>query len=123
MDPPEVEADEFEIEEAEKDPDEMVFDRCLEDFRELVISTCQHNMYTLAASGPRPNSRQASLEDFLHPPTFYLQLHTASGKLEAVEMDDISETALRDDSVPLAADFEPQSVPIFTPCSNVDFHL
>ncbi|ETI24288.1 hypothetical protein G647_03657 [Cladophialophora carrionii CBS 160.54] len=60
------------IEEAEKDPDEMAFHRCLEDFRELVILTCKHTMYTLAASAPRLNSRQASLEDFLHPTTFYL---------------------------------------------------
>ncbi|EXJ60857.1 hypothetical protein A1O7_05010 [Cladophialophora yegresii CBS 114405] len=96
------------VEKAEKDPDEMVFDRCLEDFLELVISICKHTM-------------QASLEDFLHPTTFYLQYHIANGKLDTVEMDDVSRAAIMTDCVPSAVDFEPETVPILTPSFEIEF--
>ncbi|KIX02728.1 uncharacterized protein Z518_08670 [Rhinocladiella mackenziei CBS 650.93] len=114
-----VVADSFpKIEEAENDPDEMVFDQCMEDVRELAISTCMH---TLAASVQKPNSKQLSLEDFLHPATFYLQLRTVKGKLQAVGIDDISVFASMHEPVRLALDFVPRSVPALTPSVEIEF--
>lgn len=109
------------IEEAENDPDEMMFDRYLEDVRELAILACKHTMYTLAASVPKPSSKQLSLEDFLHPATFCLQLRAMKGKLQAVGIDDISEFARMHEPVPLAMDFVPRSVPALTPSVEIEF--
>ncbi|OAP56019.1 hypothetical protein AYL99_10171 [Fonsecaea erecta] len=110
------------IEEAENDPDERMFDRCLEDVREIATSACKHTMYALAASTSNPNGKQQSLEDFLHPTTFCLQLRTVQGRLHAVEIDDISEVAGMYEPVRLALDSVPRSFPASTnPSADIEF--
>ncbi|EXJ82202.1 hypothetical protein A1O3_06015 [Capronia epimyces CBS 606.96] len=101
------------IEEANDDPDPMTFVRCLEDVEDLAISACKQTLITLATSGQQPNSKQTSLslEDFLYPPTFYLQLHSVKGTLQAVRVEDVSEIASMLDPVHLTVDLEPGSVP------------
>ncbi|OQV00028.1 Protein kinase domain-containing protein [Cladophialophora immunda] len=78
-------------------------------------------MYTLAASTQNPNGKQQSLEDFLHPTTFYLQLRTVQGKLQAVEIDDISEVASMYEPVRLALDSVPRSFAAPTPSADIEF--
>lgn len=109
------------LEEAENDPDEMMVDRCLEDVRENAISACKQTMYTLAASVQKLNSKQLSLEDFLHPTTFYLQLRTVKGKLQAFEIDDISNFTSIHEPVRLPMDFVPRSVPAPPPSVELGF--
>jgi len=109
------------IEEAENDPDQLMLDRCLEDVRELAISACKHTMYTLAASVQRPNRKPLSLEDFLHPTTFYLQLRTVEGKLQAIRIDEISRFATIHEPARLTMDLVPRFVPALIPSVEIEF--
>ncbi|EXJ90961.1 hypothetical protein A1O1_04068 [Capronia coronata CBS 617.96] len=113
------------LEQAQNDPDELIFDCCLEDVRELAISACKHTMYTLAASGPKMNREQRSLEEFLYPTTFYLPLRIMIGKLQAVRIDDISSFASMYEPGPVRweMDLAPRSAsaPALTPSAEICF--
>ncbi|KAI9726229.1 MAG: hypothetical protein M1834_009084 [Cirrosporium novae-zelandiae] len=70
---------------AASDPDELVFDRCLEDVRDLAISKCKNMMNELAPpigqQDAGAEARLQSLEEMIHPETFVLQLVTVKGEL------------------------------------------
>lgn len=125
MSPQEVETDGFEIGEVLTGPDDcqiiLNYDRCLEDVTELAITACKHTIHMLAASAQKPNSNQVSLEDFLHPTTFYLQLRTMDGKLQAVRIDDSPEPACMHEPVYLEIDHMARSVPAPTPSVVIEF--
>lgn len=76
------------IDEAETDADEIACHRCLEDVRELAISACRETMQELAPSSAKADGTTQSLEDFLHPVTFYLQLLSVEGRLQAAKIED-----------------------------------
>lgn len=58
------------IDEAENDPDELAYHRCLEGVAELVISACKGRMHELASVTEISHDMIQSLEQFRHPVTF-----------------------------------------------------
>ncbi|RMZ86625.1 hypothetical protein DV736_g6146, partial [Chaetothyriales sp. CBS 134916] len=109
------------LEEAEDDSDELRYDQCLEEVTDTAISACKGTMNSLAAAAPTSNSKQVSLEDFLYPTTFSLQLRTVNGKLQAVKMDDYSELTSMLEPPPLMVDSIPRSAPAPTPSVEIEF--
>ncbi|KAL9105673.1 MAG: hypothetical protein Q9227_009191 [Pyrenula ochraceoflavens] len=109
------------IEEAEQDADDMMADRYLEDFRELTIAACKETMYTLAASAQQPQSNQLSLEEVLRPVTFYLQICSVKGKLQATTIDNVSGFASMDEPVHFPVDCMSEPIPALIPSAEVQF--
>ena len=102
-------------------PDAMITYRCLKHLSKLVISECKHTMLSLATPVQKLNGEQLSLEGFLQPSTFYLQLRTVDQKLQAFMIEGISGFAGMHDAAPLPVDFAPQSVSTLTPSAEVEF--
>lgn len=109
------------MDEAENDPDEMAYDRCLEDVREFIISDCKNTMYHLASSIPHVNDQPQSLEDFLHPITFYLRLESAQGHIQATELKEIEHYASTHERVFLPMGCVPQPIENLIPAENLGF--
>ena len=109
------------LEGSEHDPDDLAYERCLEDFRELAISASKDTMYKMADSVRKPHGSAQNLEDFLYPTTFYLQLHTVDGHLHAFEVEDTSEYADTHDPALLPMNCVPQSIQNFIPASDLEF--
>lgn len=109
------------MDEAENDPDEMAYDRCLEGVREFIISGCKNTMYHLASSIPRINDEPQSLEDFLHPTTVYLRLESAQGHIKATELKNIEHYASTHESVFLPMGCVPQPIENLVPAEGLAF--
>ncbi|RMD41228.1 hypothetical protein DV735_g3890, partial [Chaetothyriales sp. CBS 134920] len=109
------------LEEAEDYSDELRYDRCLMEVTDTAILACKGTMNSLAAAAPTSDSKQVSLEDFLYPTTFSLQLRSVNGKLQAVKMDDDSELPSILEPPPLMVDSIPRSAPAPTPSVEIEF--
>jgi hypothetical protein len=95
--------------------------RCALDLGRVAISDCKHTMLSLSATVQKPNSKQLSLQEYLYPTTFHLQLRSVNGKLETIELDDnINYTGMHA-PLPFPVDFAPESMPNLTPFGELDF--
>src|SRR2546423_3522260 len=108
------------INEAENDPDKMTYHRCLEDVRETAIAACKKAMYKLASSVPNSN-KVRSLDDFLHPTTFYLRLSTVEGHLQATKMDDVGNYVSMHQCVHISMHCLPHLIQQLIPASHLKF--
>lgn len=108
------------IKESEIDPDETTDDECLEDLRESAISVCKDTTYTLSSSVQVSELERQSLEDFLHPTTFYLQLFSEQGALQTRRLNDIIKYINVFNPVILPGNFLLLQTLTLTPASNLD---
>ena len=81
------------IMEAQHDPDEMIYDRRVDDAIQLAVKSCRQTIYEITASVlPSTTPKQhyyRNLHDFLHPTTFYVQLTAdTDDNMHATKMDD-----------------------------------
>jgi len=109
------------IEEAETDADEMAYETCLEDVRESAISVCRDVIYALSSSVPVSEEEPQSLEDFLYPMTFYLQVVSEQGSLQARRIDDTAEYANMYEPVKLPRIFSLRPALALTSASDLEF--
>lgn len=109
------------LEDSENDPDEMAYDRCLEELRDCAISACKDTMYTLSSSVPVSRQERQSLENFLHPMTFCLQLFSEQGTLRAHRIHDTTKYVKKLEPATLSRNLLSQPASALTLASELDF--
>jgi serine/threonine protein kinase len=113
------------MDEAENDPDEISYHRCLERVRDLAISACKGTMQELAAStqtaGWDDTSIAQSLEEFLFPAILYLQISFVEGRLQAIKIEDREDYDSMRETACLAMDSVPPYVTSLIPALDLNF--
>ena len=109
------------LEETEKDSDEMAYEDCLADFRESAISACKDTIYTLSASTSAPGQKRQSLEDYLYPTTFWLEVVSGKDALQARKIDNTIYNTSRLEPATLPTEFVSKLTSPSTSVLNLDF--
>jgi hypothetical protein len=109
------------LEDSENEPDEMAYDRCLEELRDSAISACKDKMYTLSSSVPVSRQERQSLENFLYPMTFCLQLFSEQGALRAYRIHDTAKYVKKLEPATLPRNLLSRPTSALTLASDLDF--
>jgi serine/threonine protein kinase len=91
-----------ELDKSAKNPDPFVYDRCLEDIQELAISKSKDLVYKLASGRSGERNGNITLEEWLSPKTFVLQLRTVRGELRVEQLSGIKEATYNHENVYLS---------------------
>jgi len=83
----------------------MAYEVCLEDLRISAISVSRDTMYELSSSVPVSEEEPQTLEDFLYPITFCLQIVSEQGISQARRIDDVAEYVEMFEPVKLPGNF------------------
>lgn len=82
------------LEGAQDDPDKMAYHNVVAEIQQIIISTSETLIRSLAASvsvSQQTQLEHSTLERHLYPPTFVLQLSANQGMLQATRMEDPEE--------------------------------
>ena len=109
------------LEDSENDPDEMAYDRCLEELRDSAISACKDKMYTLSSSMPAMRMERQSLKNFLYPMNFCLELFSEQGTLRAHRIHDTTKYVKKHEPATLPRNLLSRPTSTLTLASDLDF--
>lgn len=88
-----------ELEDSDKNPDPFVYERCLEEIQELTISKSKDMIYKLAPKRRLDDCNDnITLEGWLYPTTFVLQLRTVRKELRVEQLGGIKEATYNHES-------------------------